>query len=334
MVYVYDYKANAVLGFSTTSTGNATPTTAIKGSATTMDASNAFGLAFDGSGSLYTIGSNLATAAIFPTGATGNVPPTASLTNSNGAIYGLSFDGSGHAFMTTTPLGSGSYQNPQSTIEIFAPGATGSPAPIGSIAISETGYASAGNSVVDSNGTLYVINQASVLIYKNAANAKGTVYPTTTLTGTDTMLTSPVALTVDNFGNLIVADAKSGILFFGDDLEDPTARYPEGDQAPYAIIAGNNTKIGTPSGIAVDGSNNVWESDAGSIPELLEFPYNSYGNITPMTQITGSATMLQDPTDIVFVPGGDVTQSAKRRIPSIAAARRFGKNVRLQQQHR
>jgi hypothetical protein len=296
-----------------------------------MDASGAFGLAFDGIGSLYTIGSSLGTTAIFPTGATGNVPPTASLTNSNGAIHGLSFDGSGHAFMTTTPLDS---ENSQSTIEIFAPGATGSPAPIGSIAISETGYDSVGNSVVDSNGTLYVINQASILIYTNAANAKGTVYPTTTLTGTDTMLTSPVALTVNSFGNLIVADAKSGILFFGYDVEDPTARYPEGDQAPYAIIAGNNTKIGTPSGIAVDGSNNVWESDAGSVPELLEFPYNSYGNITPMTQITGSATTLQDPTDIVFVPGGDVTQSAKRRIPIIAAARRFGKNVRLQQQHR
>jgi len=321
MVFVADQRDNEILGFSTTSNGNVAPVSVIGGSNTTLSNNGEGGLqlAFDGIGSLYAaVNTNTTTpnsVSIFPTGATGNVPPSGMLTppyqNSNEDYGHLSFDPAGHLFYIEGSM-----------IEIFAKGAMGSATPIGTISGSATTLDTAEASAVDSSGTLYVVNRVGtstasfeILMFANAATATGNVAPTAVLSGTNTMLSQPNALAIDSTGRLIVADGHSGILTF--------AKGAMGNVAPVGVIAGSTTDIAYPTGVAVDGSGDIWECDVDAgTAQILEFAAGSNGNVPPIAQIAGSATTLEYAAEIVFVPGADVQQSTRRRPLAMRPIRR------------
>ena len=77
--------------------------------------------------------------------------------------------------------------------------------------------------------------------------------------------------------------------------------------APSITIAGAATGLIAPTGIALDGSNNIYVVDPDNgAPSIRIFASGSNGNVAPMRVITGSLTLLSNPVDIKVDSGGTV----------------------------
>jgi serine/threonine protein kinase, bacterial len=79
----------------------------------------------------------------------------------------------------------------------------------------------------------------------------------------------------------------------------------EGNAKPIQVIAGSNTGLDVPDGVAVDGSANVYVSNRGN--SVTVYAAGSTGNVTPAQTISGSATGLDRPFGIALDPvNGDI----------------------------
>ena len=83
--------------------------------------------------------------------------------------------------------------------------------------------------------------------------------------------------------------------------------------SPVLTISGGQTGITSPTGIAIDGSGNIYVSDQGNTglgvqPSILVFPPNLSGAVSsaPIRKIQGSATKLFAPTDVKLDTSGNI----------------------------
>ena len=73
-------------------------------------------------------------------------------------------------------------------------------------------------------------------------------------------------------------------------------------KAPTATIAGGNTRLDFPDGIALDGAGNIYVANNGvnDVASITVYAAGASGNATPMVTIAGSNTGLTNPTLITF----------------------------------
>jgi hypothetical protein len=192
--------------------------------------------------------------------------------------------------------------NNTGTVSVYAAGASGTAPPIQKISGSKTGLNQPYGIAVDASGNMYVANYAggsgsgSVTVY--AAGATGNVKPTTTITGSNTGLVTPVGVALDPVnGDIYVANDYGGAS--GSGSVTSYAPGSNGNVSPTSTITGTNTGLLTPFGLALDASGNIYvpNPEAASI---TIYAAGATGNVAPMKTITGASTGLNLPYQVAL----------------------------------
>jgi hypothetical protein len=252
-----------------TGTLNDLPLATIIGSNTGLNSPEA--VAVDTAGKIYVAnggdaagGGSITVYAANPSG-TLNEPPLATISGSNtglsNGVSGVAVDASGKIYAANA--GSNSI-----TVYAANPSGTLNEVPLGTIAGSNTQLEDPAHIAVDATGQIYVANPGNGVIEGNitvyAANPSGTLNeaPLATITGRQTGLTRPSGVAVDatkkiyvaNFGSSESGGEGTPPTFLGSSITVYAPIPPGGgtlNEAPLATIAGSNTGLDGPTGIAV-----------------------------------------------------------------------------------
>ena len=276
-------------------TGNATPTATIAGSSTGLSVPT--GIAVDPAGRLYVtnIMGNNNSITVYAVGATGNAAPSAAITGSNTSLRnpdGIAVDAAGQLYVTNA-------NGP--SITVYSAGATGNATPTATIAGGNTGLNSPRGIALDAAGSVYVANAGGNSITVYAASATGNAMPMATIAGSNTGLSNPFGIAFDAAGQLYIANC--GCLGGGVASITIYAAGATGNATPMATIAGSNTGLTSPAGIAVDAAGRLYVTNlAGngiSVNSITVYAASATGNATPTATIAGSNTELSAPAFMV-----------------------------------
>jgi hypothetical protein len=165
--------------------GKLATTKSIVGPATEIS-NNPDQVATDSAGNLYVASGSTATGpgsiVIFNSSATGNMPPTSTLTGPNttiGYAQGVAVDSAGNIYVSSAAQLPQSIEDGAPSILKFSAGSTGNVAPVQIISGSATTMENIGNLRVDSAGNIYVLSGSQVLRF--APGASGNVAPAATI---------------------------------------------------------------------------------------------------------------------------------------------------------
>ncbi len=284
-VYVVNGANSAVHSFALGATGNASPLTALAGSATGFNGTSGITIAEDGR--TYVASANNNQIAEYAYGATGNVKPAAVIAGAATALaspQGLGLSGDGKLYVANAA---------SSTITAYAPGASGNAKPVATIGGPHTGLAGPSAVTFDAAGHLWVANASANSLTEYAAGADGDAAPIGTIAGFATRLNGPQGIALDGSGYLVVADTY-------DNSVDEYLPTRTGNVQPIRRIAGSATGLSFPVGVDVDATGNLYVSNQFGGVESFLFPAN--GNRTPLTSISGPATGLAAPGRLAVAP--------------------------------
>jgi sugar lactone lactonase YvrE len=154
-------------------------------------------------------------------------------------------------------------------------------------------------------GRLYVVNSGSISATVNVfpANAAGNIAPIATISGSNTALHNVQGVAVDAGGRLYVANMRDGGVR-GDSITVFAAN-ATGNIAPATAIAGSNTGLNLPWGIALAADGRLYVANSGSNSITIYAPQAS-GNITPLITIAGGKTGLHTPSSIALDAAGQL----------------------------
>lgn len=141
--------------------------------------------------------------------------------------------------------------------------------------------------------TIFIANRngADVLEFPIAGN--GNITPSATISGANTLLSTPDSLAVDSNGLIYVQnDSGTDIMVFN----------ATGNVAPSAQITGVSTGLAASEGLAVDSALNIYATSF-SANTLTSFPPGSNGNAAFAHQAVGGATGLTDATTVTIYNG-------------------------------
>ena len=187
------------------------------------------------------------------------------------------------------------------SITVYAAGATGNATPTATIAGSNTGLNGPVGIVFNAARQLYAANTRSNSITVYAAGATGNATPIATIAGSNTGLTASNGIAVDAVGRLYVANfdnvniTSSSITVY--------AAGATGNVTPMATIAGSNTGLNAPFGIALDAGGRLHVANLDS-DSITVYAAGATGNATPATTIAGSNTGLNNPIGIAVDAAG------------------------------
>lgn len=292
---------------------------------------------------------------VFPSTADGSVAPATQLVfpennppeKSDLTPRLCSVDSFGNIWVTANLLGEGAGPNYAAR---YAPTASGNTAPEEII----TGATLPGGVnlvlevlavAVNASGQIYVLNDEStsstqdrygqVLIF--AAGAHNVATPVGVLAGTQTQLGGSAGMALASDGTLYVSNTGANPTYFDGSI---TIYAPgaQGNVAPTRVIAGHNTGLVDPVGLALDSAGYLYVANGYFITdqtgnntftgEILVFAPGANGDVAPVRTISGSNTLFTGPaygiavdsqgwiyvTDrdiLVFAPGanGDIAPS-------------------------
>jgi hypothetical protein len=289
--YVADGANNAIDAFGLGDSGDVPPDFTIAGPATQLDVP--VSLAHDAAGNLY-VGNRTAggtgSITVYAKGARGNAAPIRTIAGDLTGLANLqaiAVDAGGQIFVAQAGLFRGS-----GSVRIFASGAHGNAAPSRAITTDPYPFGIA----VDAQDEIFVASAAFHCLCSSidvfAASATGNATPIRAITRGPNDLTFPTRLAVDE---------GTGALFV---VNVPLVSvYPilaNGDVAPTAQLAGSNTGIVNPSGIAFTADTLV-VSDAATW-NVRTYARSPLGNVAPLRVIGGPFTTLGSANDILIVP--------------------------------
>ena len=304
-IYVADYGAASVFVYS--STGNVAPTEIISATMTT-GLSFPEGMAVDSSGNIYVADPSRSSVSVYPAGSNGNAAPLATISGGSTKLsypIGVAVDSGGYIYVADYGAAS---------VFVYPPLASlGSPPysgpPTAYITGGTTGLSGPAGIALDSNGEIYVADEAaaSVFVYPPRASL-GSPYsgpPTAYITGSSTGLVTPIGVAVDSSYIYVTDDDLLGLgtgtasVFVYPPLASLPSQPNYPNVTPSATLNGSNTDLSQPDGIAVDSSGNIYVADeaAGSV-----FVYSSTGNVAPSATISGPQTELSEPLSIAIQP--------------------------------
>ncbi|HVN63158.1 MAG TPA: hypothetical protein VMT58_00865, partial [Candidatus Binataceae bacterium] len=290
-----------------------------------------FGVALDPSGSVYLTGDS----------ASVDFPTTAS-------AFQTGLDGRQNAFVAkigclpkgTAQIFAGNSYDPNngSTIQIFGNQSNCDSSPQSFLYGDKTGlnypfglaYSTIAGSIESTPPFLYVVNYGGASVsyfshykYSEAQwSGDGNHHPDGTISGPDTGLAGAMGIAVDNStGNVYVANSAGGSDFSGSITVYTNAQIASipfagsADLVPVAVIAGTNTGLNSPLGVAVDPAtgniyvaNNAGPNGTGGDGSVTEYSLaqitaiigGANGNVTPVETIFGPLTGLSQPSAIAI----------------------------------
>jgi hypothetical protein len=192
--------------------------------------------------------------------------------------------------------------------------ATGSTLPTRAISGSNTGFVNPIDVAVDTiNNLLYVADGNTIFLFTSASTINGNVAPTSTIN---------MGVTI----GAILLDATNNQLYLTDPGDNAVDRLDSAStQTVVGIvggaIAGANTGLSQPRGLALDTSNQLMVANSAAPVSITVFANASIAtaNVFPIANISGSSTDLQGPQQIVLnsnVVNGElyVVDSASARV--------------------
>jgi hypothetical protein len=96
--------------------------------------------------------------------------------------------------------------------------------------------------------------------------------------------------------------APSRVFFVADEVANSVTEYrlsADGDVSPIATIAGADTGLSDPSGVAVDAFGHLWVAN-GRAESLTEYGRHADGDVSPIVTIAGANTRLISPLGIAL----------------------------------
>jgi trimeric autotransporter adhesin len=151
-------------------------------------------------------------------------------------------------------------------------------------------------------GTVFVANYSSGSITEYPPGSNGNVAPTATISGSSTLLESPMTLALDPAGDLFVDDQGAQAIF-------EYAPGADGDIAPIANISGAETGLDFPQGVALDSAGDIFAANEGA-GSITEYSPGSNGDVTPIATITSSQFGGNDPGGVAVNSAGDLFVSS------------------------
>ncbi len=148
---------------------------------------------------------------------------------------------------------------------------------------------------------LYVANVDNYSVTVYAPGASGNATPTATIAGGNTGLNQPGGVALDGAGNIYVANE----LGFSSNSITVYAAGASGNATPTATIAGGNTGLSVPNGIAVDGAGRIYVTNFGN-SSITVYAAGASGNATPTATIAGGNTGLSAPFGIALDGAGNI----------------------------
>ncbi|MGH7815374.1 MAG: NHL repeat-containing protein [Candidatus Binataceae bacterium] len=198
----------------------------------------------------------------------------------------------------------------RTSITAYRPGSSGAAAPTVRIA---TQLVSPAGIAIDSAGNAYVTlpSANTILVYPPRAN--GNTAARFLISGPDTKLDYPIAAAVDSSGSIYVVN--DGTENAGSDSITVYRRGSQGDAGPIAVIAGPETGLGGPHGIAVDAQGRIYVANDNS--DINIYSPGANGNVKPVFSISGLGTAVAnaiavDSNGNIYVAAGRFFDAAAR----------------------
>jgi len=167
---------------------------------------------------------------------------------------------------------------------------------------------------------MYIADQGDRSIKVFTAGASGAAIPNAVIAGSNTGLL-PWGIALDAAGNIYVAnvgsDPNTGLA--GNKITIFAAG-ASGNAMPTATIAGGNTGLDDPVGIAVDGAGNIYVANGGNSNSITVYAPGASGNATPIATIAGVNTGLNIPSGIVLDGAGHIYVANQRGSITVYAA--------------
>jgi len=290
--------------------------------ALTTDMTYPNGIAVDASGRIYAANFDTNTVTVYAASANGNVPPIAVIGGANTRLANptaIALDASGKIYV----LNSARYS--KGSITVYPPLATSTgilnEAPIAAIAGSKTLLDNPTGIALDSRGEIYVTNElrftakldedfhrGRITVYP--AGSDGNIAPIATISGAATGLALPIGIALDSSGNIYVGNSYTANASSSLEYAPSITVYAvgsKGNAPPIAIIAGANTALSYPQGIALDSAGNLYARGyVGNGYSLNVYPAGSNGNVSPAASIAGPDTGLAGVNGIALDSGGSI----------------------------
>ncbi|GAC1391052.1 MAG: hypothetical protein NVSMB31_08240 [Vulcanimicrobiaceae bacterium] len=246
-------------------------------------------------GSAYVTNSTQNAISIYPPNATSASTPINQIGGSNTQMNGpqyAAFDAKKQIYVTNFSAGAQS-----GAITIYASQATGNVLPVGVITGNGSGLGSPRGIFIDSTSQIWVSNvgpspgfASSILTYSGAPSPSGAI------TGSNTGLNYPTGIVIDAKGLVYVANTGSSTGSGTITVYTPIGA-TSSNLAPSSTIAGPLTGLMNPTGIALDGANNIYVADK-TTNKVSVFAAGANGNVAPIRTITSA--LINNPSDLKF----------------------------------
>src|SRR5271163_2902036 len=156
-------------------------------------------------------------------------------------------------------------------------------------------------------GIIFVLNSYNVDAYP--IDGHGNVSPIAVTTG----MAAPRGIARDGSGRIYVTNSAINTISVYAPLGTETGIL---DEAPINVIAGSQTLLSGPTGIAIDGFGDIYTVNGSGGPNLpgedcatgvvTVYAAGSEGNVAPVETISGVATGLINPSSIALDRAGDI----------------------------
>ena len=229
---------------------------------------------------LYVANTGANSITVFAAGATGDAVPTAVIAGSDTRLdspVAVTLDASGNIYVANFDI-------TVPSITVYAPGASGNAVPKAVITGSATGLCDPFALAVDAAGTLYVANHCANSITVYAPGADGDIAPAAAIVGDNTGLSSPSGVALGASGRIYVTNQGD---FFGENASvEIFSSGASGNVTPLARIAGANTGLVAPAGIALDAAGNIYVPNANASPaDITVYAAAADGDVAPTSTI-------------------------------------------------
>jgi streptogramin lyase len=153
---------------------------------------------------------------------------------------------------------------------------------------------------LDLRGRLFVTNALGNSITIFNAGASGNVRPTDTIVGASTGLNTPMGIAIDPVGRLYVANSGAGASTSSITVYASGAK---GNAAPIDTIAGTNTALDQPQGLALDPAGRIYVANSAFTSHqyrITVYGGGANGNVVPAVTLAGNKTGLSVPSHLSF----------------------------------